>query len=67
MVSRNRGGRVVVYLDRVLADWLGRKSLEGYKKSTLIRRALHVYRESEMAADEWAGQEHLEGGEHRAS
>jgi len=42
---------MVVYLDKTLAQWLERKTLEGYKKATLVRRALHLYRDSELEAE----------------
>ncbi|MGI0141923.1 MAG: hypothetical protein ACREBF_04740 [Candidatus Micrarchaeales archaeon] len=50
---RNDRYRVVVYLDKTLAAWLASKALEGYKKATLIRRALHIFRESKMQAQEY--------------
>ncbi len=53
----------VVYLDSGVAAWLDAKSLEGCKKSALIRRALHIYMDSELAADEYRkGQSDAPGG-----
>ncbi len=41
-----------MYLDSVLNDWLESKALEGYKKTSLIRRALHIFREREITGGE---------------
>ncbi len=43
----------VVYLDKSLVEWLDAKSLEGYRKSALMRRALKMYRDSEVSYKEY--------------
>lgn len=43
----------VVYLDKSLAEWLDAKSLEGYRKSALMRRALKIYRDADVSYKEY--------------
>ena len=45
--------KVVVYLDKTLVEYLNKKQLEGFNKSALIRRALHVWRDMDLGAEEW--------------
>ena len=56
MNTEDRDLRIAVYIDKALAKWLGSKVNQGYKRSSLIRKALHIYMDSELAADEWARQ-----------
>lgn len=48
MIKGDRKRKVTVYVDKVLDEWLESKALEGYRKGSLIRRALHSYREREL-------------------
>jgi hypothetical protein len=44
---------VILYLDKETVEWLDGKVSEGYKKSSLIRHAVEIYRDVDIAAAEY--------------
>jgi hypothetical protein len=47
--------KVIVYLDPALDEWLSRKALDGFKKASLIRKALHIYMDCDTATEAYCG------------
>ena len=56
MEAKTKKRGILVRLDTELDVWLGQKALDGYKKAALIRKALHIYMDSDKGADAFSKQ-----------